>query len=272
MNYTYKSGKLNLESDSAAELEQLISKVVAATKKKSVSVIVPTYNEEGNIKRLIDAISESLEKSNYKDFEIVVVDDDSKDNTPKIMDSYAESGKVAAIHRHGVRGIFSAIRDGIRSSKSDTVVIMDADFSHPPSKIPELLDKMKQDNLDFVSGSRFKSGASIEAPFTRKFSTVLFNTIIRFLMGPSITDWTGGFHAMDKAKILQLKFRHKAKWGEFDLELLHRAKKAKLRMAEVPFIYNFREEGQSKSAENFSFLIGYSWLYGKRALQLRLLG
>lgn len=269
LKYVYTSGKLDLEAKSIAELQHLISKVVAATKKRSVSVVVPTYNEEGNLGRLVEAVSSALEKSGYNDFEIVVVDDNSNDRTPSIMDELAKAGKVAAVHRYGVRGIFSAIMDGVRAARSDVVVIMDADFSHPPSKIPELLKKMEEGGFDLVSGSRFAKGGGIQAPFARKFATVLFNKMIGFLMGSGITDWTGGFHAIKKEKLLGLDFRYPTKWGEFDLELLYRVKKAGLKLAEVPFVYNFREEGQSKSAERLSFFVGYAWLYGKRVLQLR---
>lgn len=269
--YVYKSGKLELEAKSVDELQQLVGKVVAVTKKRSVSVIVPTYNEEGNIGRLIGAISSSLSAASIDDFEIVVVDDDSKDKTPEIMGGYAAAGKVAAVHRHGIRGIFSAIMDGVRVARSDVVVIMDADFSHPPAKIPALLKRMDEGGFDIVSASRFTKGGGIEAPFSRKVSTMLFNSAIRLLMGGRITDWTGGFHAMRKDKLLALGFKYPAKWGEFDLELLYRVGKSGLKIAEVPFIYSFREEGQSKSAEKLSFFIGYAWLYGRRAIQLRFL-
>lgn len=268
VSYVYKSGKLVLEAKSSAELQHLISRVVAATKKKSVSVIVPTYNEEGNIGRLIEAISSSLESSR-KDFEIIVVDDNSKDTTPELMDRYAASGGVAAVHRLGIRGIFSAILDGVRVARSDVVVIMDADFSHPPAKIPELLGKLESGGFDLVSASRFTRGGGIDAPLSRKLSTLMFNSAIRLVMGGGITDWTGGFHAIRRDKLLALSFKYPAKWGEFDLELLYRARKSGMKMAEIPFSYSFREEGQSKSAERLSFFVGYAWLYGKRALQLR---
>ncbi len=269
VKYVYKSGKLELEAKSVAELQHLIAKVVAATSKRSVSVIVPTYNEEGNVGRLVEAISSSLESSGRKDFEIIIVDDSSRDKTPELMDRHAASGHVAAVHRLGIRGIFSAIMDGVRVARSDVVAIMDADFSHPPAKIPELLKKMEEGGFDLVSASRFTAGGGIDAPFSRKFATILFNSVIRIVMGGVVTDWTGGFHAVRRDKLLNLSFKYPAKWGEFDLELLFRAKKASLKIAEIPFVYNFREEGKSKSAEKFSFFIGYAWLYGKRALQLR---
>lgn len=273
VRYVYRSGRLNVEADSISGLQQRLSKALttarAAARKRSVSIIIPTYNESGNIGRLIEALASSLKGSGNSDFEIVVVDDDSGDETPRIIDKYAASGKVSAVHRYGIRGIFSAIMDGVKVARSGVVVIMDADFSHPPSKVPELLRKVGEGGFDLVSGSRFKEGGGIEAPFFRKSATVLFNFIIRFVMGKGITDWTGGFHAARREKLLSLGFRFRAKWGEFDLELLYRARRAGLKIAEVPFVYNFREEGQSKSAERFSFLLGYAWLYGKRALQLR---
>lgn len=267
--YVYRSGKLDLEAKTISDMRQLISKADAATEKRAVSVIVPTYNEEGNIGRLIDALFSSFEKSNIKGFEIIVVDDDSKDSTSLIIDKYTKAGNVAALHRYGVRGVFSAIMDGVKVARSDVVVMMDADFSHPPSKAPELLGRMKEGEFDLVSGSRFSKGGGIEAPLMRKVATVMFNTLIGFVMGTGITDWTGGFHAIRREKFNQLQFLYTAKWGEFDLELLYRATRAGFKIAEVPFVYSFREEGKSKSAERFSFLLGYAWLYGKRALQLR---
>lgn len=269
VRYVYKSGRINVEAGSVVELQQGISRVTAAAKKCFVSVVVPTYNEEGNIGRLIGALSLSLESAGINDFEIIVVDDDSKDATPSIIDKSAASGRVAAVHRYNVRGIFSAIMDGVKVARGDFVVIMDADASHPPSKVPELVKKLVDENLDMVSASRFLAGGGIEAPFLRKAATILFNSMIRFVMGPGITDWTGGFHAIRRDKLPALVFRYPSKWGEFDLELLYRARKAGFSISEVPFVYNFREEGRSKSAERLGFLFGYAWLYGKRMLQLR---
>lgn len=235
--------------------------------KKDVSVVLPTYNEEGNIERLIKALSEALKDYDY---EVVVVDDASKDRTPKIIDKYAKKGVVVAVHRIGIRGIFSAIRDGIKMARGKTVVIMDADFSHPPAKVAELM--RYADNYDVVSGSRFAKGGGINAPFTRKFATLLFNSVIRFILGLRITDWTGGFHAINKEKLKQLRFKYPAEWGEFDLELLYRARKKGFTIKEVPFYYSFREEGKSKSAEGFGFLFGYASKYGLRALRLKAFG
>lgn len=243
------------------ELERLF---VNKSEAVDVSVVIPTYNEEGNIERLINALSKALK--NYR-FEIVVVDDSSKDKTPQIIDGYAKKGVVFAVHRIDVRGIFSAILDGIKVARGKNILIMDADFSHPPEMVAELMKCA--DNYDLVSGSRFIKGGGIDAPFSRTFGTVLFNYFIRFVLGFRITDWTGGFHVIKKKKFRQIPFKYKTEWGEFDLELLYRALKMNFRIKEIPFHYSFREEGASKSAEGLGFLLGYALRYGTRALRLR---
>ena len=228
--------------------------------KRYVSVVLPTYNEAGNIERLIAALSESLKSYNY---EIVVVDDSSTDGTAAIIDRHARKN-VVAVHRSGVRGIFSALIDGITASRGEIVVIMDADFSHPPRIVPELIKQIK--NYDIVSGSRFVAGSGIEAPFSRKFATLALNFACRFILGTDILDSTGGFHAIRKSKFIEIAFKYPSIWGEFDMELLYVGRKKGFKIREIPFTYKFREEGKSKSAN----LLKYGWVYLSRAIQLRL--
>jgi len=235
--------------------------------KKQVSVILPTYNEEGNIKRLVDALKHNLKKYDY---EIIVVDDNSKDKTPSIINDLArkEKDRVVALHRYGIKGIFSAIQDGIRISRGEFVVIMDADFSHPPHIVPKLLVHIK--DYDIVSGSRFIKGSGIEAPFMRKATTKALNTVVRIILGLKPRDLTGGFHAIKKEKFQQLRFKYKTIFGEFDMELFYLANRANFRIKEVPFTYNYREEGASKSSDSFLHYVGYGMHYLKRAVQIRL--
>ena len=253
MNYRYKgSGKI-LRFDSIPEFKQ----------NKSVSIILPTYNEERTIDRTVREIRTVLNKKNY---EIVIVDDNSIDKTPKIIDDYS-NGDVTALHRYHKKGIFSAIVDGIKASRSNNVVIMDADFSHPPSMIPEMLKHL--DENDIVSCSRFKKKGGVVAPFIPKYSTVVLNLMLRLILSDlGVTDFTGGFHAMKKDKFLALNIKYDSVWGEFDMELFHRAKKRNYKIKEVPFVYKFREEGKSKS-DNY---LKYAYYYWKMVLKLKLLG
>ncbi len=250
--YVYLSGKSSYSGNN----------LKSAKAAKDVSVIIPTYNEEKIIAKLVWALSSALREY---DFEIVIVDDDSRDKTPEIADRLASSGKVSVLHRKGIRGIFSALNDGIRVAKGRIVVIMDADFSHPPETVPKLVSEAK--DYDIVVGSRFMSGSHFSAPFARKYGPTLLNAMCRLILGLKSTDIFTGFHAMKKDKFMQINFRYPSVWGEFDMELLYRAQKAGFKMKDVPFSYNFRSEGKSKSS-GFK-VVKYGFAYLKRAFQLR---
>src|SRR3989344_1267101 len=132
---------------------------------RKLSVVIPTYNEEC-ISKLVDAIEDNLRKTSMKDnYEIIIVDDGSKDKTPAIMDELAKDRKrnVVALHRKGIRGLFSAVRDGISIANGKHILTMDADFSHPPEIIPKMLSHA--DKHDIVSGSRFVKGGKMEGGF-----------------------------------------------------------------------------------------------------------
>ncbi len=226
---------------------------------REISVILPTYNEEGNIKRLVYAIQTELKSVS---FEIIIMDDDSKDGTSEIIDNVAGKN-VVAVHRVGKRGIFSAILGGVKISSGKYIIIMDADFSHPTAKLREFL-KYRED-YDVVIGSRFLKESHIEAPFFRKISTIMLNKVCNLILGLKVKDSTGGFHLIRKSKFEGLNFKYPAIWGEFDLELIYLAVKNGWKMKEIPFTYKFREEGPSKS-EN---LLKYAYIYLKRVIQLR---
>tara|TARA_Y100000310_G_C20694831_1_gene824871 strand:+ start:1124 stop:1888 length:765 start_codon:yes stop_codon:yes gene_type:complete len=251
--YKYKSGKKTQEFDTILDFKQT----------KEVSVILPTYNEEEGIKRMIDSIIETL-NGRYQ-FEVIIVDDNSKDKTPEIIDSY-DKDYVVALHRYQEKGIFSALQDGIKAARSNVVVIMDADFSHPPAKIIELLSYMNE--ADIVNCSRFAPGGGVEMPWFKRLATFSLNLFLRIILGFKVTDFTGGFHAMKRDKFLALPFKYKARWGEFDMELFYRAIRRGYTIKEIPFVYKYREEGHSKSQS----YIYYAYLYWKRALQLRFFG
>jgi dolichol-phosphate mannosyltransferase len=229
-------------------------------KKEDFSIIIPTYNEEKSIRKLINLLNHVLLGNNYK---IIIVDDSSYDDTPRIINQLTKNNNVIALHRKGIKGIFSAIQDGINLSNSGIIVIMDADFSHPPEIVPKLLEHIE--NFDTVSASRFINNAGIEAPVSRKYSTIILNKIVRIILGLRFRDITGGFHAIKKSKFKELNFRYKSIWGEFDMELFYRANKLGFKIKEIPFVYKFRNEGHSKSES----LLKYAWIYFVRALQLR---
>lgn len=239
-------------------------------KRKEVSIILPTYNEEKNIENLVDKLRKEFKGIN---FEIVIVDDNSKDKTPKIIDELAKKGNLMALHRLTERGYFSAYLDGITIANGKYIITMDSDFSHPPKIAREFL-KYKN-KYDIVSGSRYMKGGEMDAPFFRKYGSTFLNKLCAFILGLNITDIAGDFHLMKKQKFNELEFKYKPAFGEFDFEWLYRANKKGFTIKEIPFRYNFREEGESAmgggAAEAIS-LMKFALAYIKMALKLRFIG
>jgi len=222
-----------------------------------ISVILPTYKEEQNIGFLVDKLKQVLYG---EDYEILVVDDDSPD-----MTSYeAVSRGAKVITRKARKGnLFESIKLGVKNAKGDYIVMMDADLSHPPEKITEMLEYKE---YDVVSCSRYMHGGKMIAPtfITRNASKVM-NYLLKMILGLGYSDITGGFHLMKKSTFNKLGFRYPADWGEFDLELFYRAKEQGLLIKEVPFVYIARKYGQSKTRS-----LKYAIKYLVRAVELRL--
>src|SRR3989344_7640290 len=128
-----------------------------------ISVILPTYNEKGNIVKLINSIL-----SNVKNCEIMVVDDNSPDLTWKDVQKIKKKN-VKLIRRIKEKGLASAISRGIEESKGNVIVWMDCDLSHPPSLIPELVKKLNK--YDIAVASRYVNGGADKRKFIRVFTS-----------------------------------------------------------------------------------------------------
>lgn len=238
--------------------------------KKEVSIILPTYNEEKNIEKLVNELRKGFKDIDY---EIVILDDNSKDRTPEIIDKLAKDKDVLAIHRYEKKGYFSAYQDAIFMANGEHVITMDSDLSHPPLIAKEFL-KYKN-NYDIVSGSRYMEGGGMEAPFSRKYGSMFLNRICAWIIGLKLTDIAGDFHLMKRDKFLELEFKYPPIFGEFDFELLYRATQRGFKIKEIPFAYKFREEGESAMGmgANDALKLGkFAWAYLKMALRLRFKG
>ncbi len=123
-----------------------------------VSLVIPTYNERDNIAILIPEISQSLAGYEY---EIIIVDDDSRDGTADVVESLKEKYPVKVIVRKGKKGLASAVVDGLEHTAGDTVLVMDADLQHPPQFIPDLL-KAVEEGADIAVASRYVTGGGCQ--------------------------------------------------------------------------------------------------------------
>lgn len=208
-----------------------------------LSIIIPTYNEKNNLIKLIKEIEKKLKKSAY---EIIVIDDNSQDLTGKIAKKiFNKNKKIRIFIRKKERGLASAIFFGIKRSKEDVIIGMDADFNHPPKLIPKLIKNLK--NNDLVIASRFIKGGGMEEKI-RYFFTFLFNLFLKHILKFPIMDNFSGFYAIkkEKLKLLPLKTIYQG-YGEYHLKLVWYAKEYNFRIKEIPVYYQKRQYGKSKS-------------------------
>tara|TARA_Y100000310_G_C20701005_1_gene829881 strand:- start:6885 stop:7574 length:690 start_codon:yes stop_codon:yes gene_type:complete len=224
-----------------------------------VSVILPTYNERGNISELCKELTKKIKSAGYAP-EIIVVDDNSPDGTGK----EAKKLKEVKVIIRTERGLGTAILRGIKESSGETIVLMDTDFSHPPELVPMLLRQLK--DADAVFASRYVKGGSMNTDFVQYSLSKLFNYIIKMFLGIQVLDSTGGFFAIKRKAFEGLNIEKIFRgYGDYCFRMLYALKPSKLRIKEMPFAYMPRRYGKSKTN-----LLKTSILYWIEALKLRL--
>jgi dolichol-phosphate mannosyltransferase len=209
-----------------------------------VSIILPTYNEIGNIISLIQTIKKNIPSG--WDHEIVVADDNSPDGTYlKVVDTFQNDQTVVALLRMKDRGLGKAIRAGIEASSGDQILVMDTDFTHDPVEIPRLLHVGKM--YDIVSGSRFCPGGNMQDKL-HYHSSFVYNLLMRVILRTQVQDNLGGYFTAKRSQISRLPFDEIfVGYGDYFFRLLHFAQAAKMSIVEIPAVYHSREQGKSKS-------------------------
>jgi dolichol-phosphate mannosyltransferase len=209
-----------------------------------VSVVLPTYNEAGNIVLLVQSILAQVPPA--WESEILVVDDNSPDGTYQaVVDAFKEDSRVKAVLRTTDRGFAKSIRAGIEHATGDQVLVMDTDFTHDPADIPKLLHVAAV--YDLVSGSRFCPGGNMQDA-RHYLASLAYNWILRVLLRTQVQDNLGGYFTIPRAKLQQLPYDLIFYgYGEYYFRLLHFAQKRKFTVVEVPSIYRARIHGSSKS-------------------------
>lgn len=206
-----------------------------------ISILLPTYNERENIEQLIKSIARSMQGYNY---EIVVIDDNSPDGTADVAQALSTIFPVRVLRRPGKLGLVSAIHDGIKASTGEVIVVMDADFQHPPEVIPRLLGRINE--CDIVIASRYVEGGGITgwSPLRRIVSMGAI-VLARLLVSRArrVRDPVSGFFALRKE--IANKWTPLAPRGyKALLEILAVARKAKI--CEEPYVFKSRQHGKSK--------------------------
>ena len=171
-----------------------------------LSIVLPAYNEEGSIEETLRTLYAKLQEEQI-DHEIVVVNDNSKDNTLGLLTTIQETIPTLVVHtNHGPNGFGYAIRFGLERFQGDCVAIMMSDLSDDPADLVAFYRKMVAENLDCVFGSRFiRGGATYDYPKHKYLINRFANTLIRLLLGMSYNDSTNAFKLYKKTTISGLK-------------------------------------------------------------------
>ena len=211
---------------------------------QSISVVIPTYNEAGNVVPLIEQIQASV--GNDYQLEVLVMDDSSPDGTADIARTrFADDPRVRVITRTSNRGLGAAVGDGIRRATCDSIVVLDADLTHKPSQIVDLAHINKR--FDMVSASRFAAGGSMQDKPHYVWSLV-FNFWLRLILRTQVQDNLAGYYIIRRS--LAQSLPHEKiffGYGDYFFRLLHFAKRAGGTIVEIPTHYTLRVSGASKS-------------------------
>jgi len=219
---------------------------------KKTSIVIPTFNEAENLPIIIQRIFDL----DIPSLNILIVDDNSPDGTGEIADQLVEkySGEVDVLHRKGKLGLGTAYIEGFKiclDQGAERIVQMDADFSHNPEKVTELISSL--DNYDMVLGSRYVEGGSLdrEWAFWRKGLSSFGNFYARIILGMPIKDVTGGFRAWRRETLLGIPLeRVKSQGYAFQVEMGYITHLKGFRIKEIPIYFADRSRGDSKMSLN----------------------
>ena len=210
-------------------------------------LIVPTYNEAANIEKFLTQV-----RTDAPDTDILVVDDNSPDQTAKIAETLAAKlGSIKVINRTGQRGYAAASRDAMLAaieSRYDVIATMDADFSHDPKVLTNLISLVNSDTA-LVIGSRYVPGGGVtNCPLFRRLLSKWGNLYTAFCLRLKIKDCTSGFRAYSTASLKEINLSNlKADGYAFLSEMAFVISRKKLgSIVESPIVYVDRAFGESK--------------------------
>ena len=206
-----------------------------------ISVVVPTYREAENLPTLVPHLAAVLQAAGVRG-EILVVDDDSPDGTVEVCRGLALAHPMRLIVRRGERGLSGAVLHGLREAQGAILAVMDADLSHPPEAVPDLLHAIRA-GADFAIGSRYVQGGSTDPAWSlyRRLNSRLARLFARPLA--AVRDPLAGFFALPRSRFAQARDLDPVGY-KIGLELLVKCRCRNV--VEVPIHFRDRAHGSSK--------------------------
>ena len=212
--------------------------------KKKYSLILPCYNEYKNLRLLIPLIFKCFSKSNYQ---IIIVDDNSEDLTIKKLKSKFRSNKnIKYILRRKNPSLGLSIKEGIKKSDGNVIIVMDTDFNHRPKDLKKMITLYDLNDYDLICGSRFLKGG-FSTTYFRHYCSKIFNLFVNLITRGKISDNMSGFFIIKKSFLNNMLVKIFYGYGDFYIRLLFYMQKKNLRIRETPVRYAPRKFGQSKT-------------------------
>jgi len=209
-----------------------------------LSVIVPAFNERGNVAELLDRLRGTL---TGVDWEVIYVDDDSPDGTADAVRAFAHvDRRVRCIQRVGRRGLSSAVIEGVLASSAPVVAVIDADLQHDETLLPRMLERMKRDSLDVVIGSRYVDGGGTgDWNDARAKLSRLATRLSRLVVRQPLSDPMSGFFMISRPAFERAVHRLSGQGFKILLDLFASSPEP-YRFAELPYTFRSRVHGESK--------------------------
>jgi dolichol-phosphate mannosyltransferase len=229
-----------LERLSAAQMQPANAADVAPI----LTIVVPTLNERDNIEPLIALLDAALPNTNW---EVMFVDDDSTDDTPKHIRALAVvDRRVRCIQRIGRRGLSTACIEGVLACSAPYVAVMDADLQHDEALLPRMLEILQKENVDLVIGSRYAAGGGLgDWAGNRAWISQSGTKLARLICKQDISDPLSGFF-MCRRDVFESAVRRLSGQGFKILLDLLASSSPPLRVRELPFEFRTRRHGESK--------------------------
>ncbi len=219
------------------------------------SIVLPCYNEFKNLCLLIPQLLKIFKKKRY---EIICVDDNSSDHTvPKLKKIFKKNNKIDFILRKKNRSLGLSIKDGIKKSTGNVIIVMDTDFNHRTQDLYKMVKQFEKNKFDMICGSRFLKGGSSNT-FFRHVCSLVFNFFVNMITGGNLSDNLSGFFIIKKKFLQQKLDKIFYGYGDFYIRLLYFVQKKNLSILDFPVKYNLRRYGQSKS-KLLRMLISYTY-------------
>ena len=230
-----------------------------------VSIVIPAFNEAARIGNTIQKVQQFLQRFPFP-HELIIVDDGSVDDTPKIIERSRLSG-VRSLRNETNHGKGYAVKQGVLAATGDYVLFSDADLSAPIEELEKLLDVALKENADVVIGSRAvdRSMIDVHQSAVRESAGILFNLAVRLVLGLRIHDTQCGFKLFKRDRVLNIFKKQTTGGFGFDPELLFLAARSGLKIREVPVRWSHAEGSKIRFLRDgirmFLDLVRIRWNY-----------